>query len=772
MKKIWMVLFLIFWAVNLMAKSAVICNATKWWDFPSFPLDEYKITDYRYYIPPERVNFKSNLNDKFIQDLANSKLLYFGQSRNSIGPKKDAIFSNPSYREAVKKFLENGGTIIFDMGVPFEKDTLSFLTEAGVSIPKSGGIQGVSGEEIYPVISDVEKEKKHPIVNFPYQLTPSENLKWCATFVSWAENQIAPFRASADPKYAVMVIQENVFGKGRVIFNGINRIFSHATRGEIYASNIFSLVYGEEVKRIPVANTRYKTKKEYVIWYKTPYAKFPYEENAPEKNKTDKIEINACVNEVTGTNLLITAGEKNDLNFRVEIPEIKEKTKGIVIPVEKLKVMELEFDGGRMPDRMPEKKDFSIEKGKTGIVWLSLNTYDLKDGQYEGNMILNFGGNKKETIKLVIRIFPIELSKTNPLKLTVWDLVPGGSVREKMIGSPDNWMKYHQDMAEHGVNVFHLSSYERPGILFNGDGEIIKEDFSRFDAGIPYREKEYQYLVNMGSHTEEFRIEGQKETIKYGSEKWEKCYVQWVKSIIKHFKDIGLDYSQFAFYPYDEIGTQSVPDALKIYQLIKQTDKNARIFVTIVPHGFFEAQKGLPVKEIAPYIDIWCPAVSYEDYWSEAWASKQEFDKIFDFIKKTGKEIWSYNVLTRGNQEIMAYKRYRLQPVCAYRLGIGGCGFYGYNLWKNDSYMVVYPGENPITSYRWEAMREGINDVKYIECLKQEIKKSKNEKKKKDAEQLIDEFLRDVTENNENPDIVYNYRKKIVEKILDLRQQN
>jgi hypothetical protein len=105
-------------------------------------------------------------------------------------------------------------------------------------------------------------------------------------------------------------------------------------------------------------------------------------------------------------------------------------------------------------------------------------------------------------------------------------------------------------------------------------------------------------------------------------------------------------------------------------------------------------------------------------------------------------------------------------------LGIGGCGFYGYNLWKNDSYMVVYPGENPITSYRWEAMREGINDVKYIECLKQEIKKSKNEKKKKDAEQLIDEFLRDVTENNENPDIVYNYRKKIVEKILDLRQQN
>ncbi len=43
-------------------RSAVVINATAWWDFPSFPMDEYKITDYRYYIPPERVNFPTNLN--------------------------------------------------------------------------------------------------------------------------------------------------------------------------------------------------------------------------------------------------------------------------------------------------------------------------------------------------------------------------------------------------------------------------------------------------------------------------------------------------------------------------------------------------------------------------------------------------------------------------------------------------------------------------------------------------------------------------------------
>lgn len=751
------------------SKSAVLCNATKWWgwDLPVFPLKEYNIIEYRYYIPPEGVNFQSNLNDKFKEDLLNSKLLYFGQSRNNIGPKKDLIFSNQKYKEAVKKFLEDGGTIIFDMGATFEKDTLSFLNEIGVTIPKGGGIKGVSWVQIYPVISEDEKEKNHSILNFPYKLQSTENLKWCGTYASWAENQIAPLRASADPKYAVIVIQENVCGKGRIIFNGVSNIFAHAQRGEMYALNIFSYVFGEEIKRLPVANERYKTKKDYEIWYKIPYSKFPEEKNAPEKNRIEKIDIKACINEVTGTNILITNGLEKDLNIKIEFSELKDI---FSISNEKLKVLELEFTDERMPDRMPEKKEVVIGKGKTGIIWLSLDTNGLKEGDYEGTLKLQIGENKTEQIKIFIKIYPIELPKSNPLKLTVWDLVPGGPTRDKMIGSPDNWIKYHNDMLEHGVNVFHLTSYEKPSILFNSEGNIVKKDFSRFDAGIPFRSKDYQYLVNMGSHTEEFIVEGQKERIKYGSETWEIYYKKWVKSIINHLREIGLSYAQFAFYPYDEIGSKTVPDALKIYELIKSVDKNARIFVTIVPHSFFEAKEGLPVKEIAPYIDIWCPAISYAGYYTNQWIGKDYFDKMLEFLRNTNKEIWSYHTITKGYAEINAYLRYRITPLISYRLNLGGCGFYGYNLWKNDPYMVVYPGENPITSYRWEAMREGINDVKYIEALKQQIKKTKDENKKKEATTLIEEFLKVATENVDNPNIVYTYREKIIEKILELRK--
>ena len=716
-------------------------------------------------LPKEGVNFPSNLSDNFISDLLNSKLLYFGQ----INVNEDLLFLNEKYKEAVKKFLENGGTIIFDNHLP-SGETKKFFESIGVFIPEVGAIPNVSGDSVYPVISTEEKEKNHPILNFPYKLEPSQSLKWCGTFGSWSENQIAPLRASADPNFAVMVIQENVCGKGKIIFNGVNNIFAHATRGETYASNIYSYVYGEEVKRIPTADKRYRTKKEYEIWYKTPYSKFPFEEDAPEKNRIDKVDMKACINEVIGTNILITNGKKGDLRFKVEMGEIKDEKRNIKIPEDRIKVMELEFDGSRMPDRMPERKEFVIGEGKTGIIWINLNTNDLKEGDYSGDIVLVFEDGGERKVRLNIKIYPIELQKTNPIKLTVWDLVPGGVGRDNMIKGAENWIKYHQDMREHGVNVFHLSAYERPGITFDEEGEIVKEDYTRFDSGIPFKEKEYQYLINMGSHTEEFRIEGKKETVKYGTELWEKCYKNWVKSIIKHMKSIGFDYNQFAFYPYDEIGTQTVPDALKIYSLIKEVDKKARIFVTIVPNGFFEAQKGLPVKEIAPYIDIWCPDISYHNYFTDSWSGRERFDEIVNFIRNTGKELWSYNVSVRSNYEIVAHRTYRLQPLVSYRIGLGGCGFYGYNLWKNDTYMVVYPGENPITSYRWEAMREGINDLKYIECLRNEMKKIKDEKKKKECEELIEEFLKEATEKTENAEIPYKYREKMVEKILELKK--
>ncbi len=750
-------------------KSAVFFNATKWWDFPSFPVEEYDITEYRYYIPPSNVDFPGNLSDKFLEDLKKSKLVYFGQSRSSIGPAIDSVFGNQVYREALKEFLKNGGTIIFDMGAPRSKEAVSFFQEIGVSIPVAGGIQGVPGENIYPVPSTEEKEKNHPVLNTPFRLEGVERLKWCGLFRQWAENQIAPLRASADKNFAVMVIQENVLGKGRIIFNAANNIFGHHSRGEDYAANIFTLVFGEETKRIPIANKRYTTKEPYTVWYKIPYAKFPTDVNAPVKNKISKLEIFGCINEVLGTNILVTNGSDKERQFTVELSEFRDAAKNYSIPREKIRIMEPEFGGGRMPDRMPETNQFTLDKDTTKIVWLSINTFDIKDATYDGAIILKFSDGKETKIPAKMVIYPVELQKDNPLVLTVWDLVPGGSMREKMINGPQNWIKYHRDMLEHGVSAFHLAAYESPRFTFDREGNLVSKDFTAFDSGIVYKDKKYQYLINMGTHTMEFRIDGTRETINYPSELWDKCYKIWVKEIIQHLKELGLSYEQFAFYPYDEINTKTVPDALNIYKLIKGVDKKARIFLTIVPHGFMEAKEGLPVKELVPYLDIGCPAIGYHGYFTYGWRSKPQLDEIIDYLRKERKEIWSYNVITRGNYEAAAYERYRITPIIAYRMGIKGYGFYGYNLWKNDTYMVVYPGEDPITSYRWEAMREGMNDVKYMEYLKQQAVKVKNEKLKKECFNLIDEALREITENTQDAEKIYTYRKKIIEKILECK---
>ncbi|MCC6153670.1 MAG: DUF4091 domain-containing protein, partial [Candidatus Hydrogenedentes bacterium] len=44
---------------------------------------------------------------------------------------------------------------------------------------------------------------------------------------------------------------------------------------------------------------------------------------------------------------------------------------------------------------------------------------------------------------------------------------------------------------------------------------------------------------------------------------------------------------------------------------------------------------------------------------------------------------------------------------------------------KNDEYALVYPGEVPVSSVRWEAVRDGIEDIGAIRVLESAIAEAK-----------------------------------------------
>ena len=108
-------------------------------------------------------------------------------------------------------------------------------------------------------------------------------------------------------------------------------------------------------------------------------------------------------------------------------------------------------------------------------------------------------------------------------------------------------------------------------------------------------------------------------------------------------------------------------------------------------------------------------------------------------IRGTHKEIWSYECgygytcAMRANlKDTNIVGEYRTAALTAMRWGVTGIGFWCYNIgpdaWQRTSndYPLVYPGKTqPVTSRRWEAVRESVEDFRILAALRRARRRSK-----------------------------------------------
>lgn len=203
---------------------AVILNA-EGRNFPLFSLsDEYSINEFRYTLPKD---------DSLIENIGKAKLLYVGQYSESFL----TITGNKILSEAVKNFLKNGGCIFFDFSST-SKYYDTFLNEVGVNNPAGSFSDGYYNSVIFPENTGMK------IFNIPHKI--SGTFRCYGWWGKWTDEQIVPLRDFANQeKRAAMIIQENVLGKGRIIFNQYPDIFRKPTP---LTENILSYVYGIDLK--------------------------------------------------------------------------------------------------------------------------------------------------------------------------------------------------------------------------------------------------------------------------------------------------------------------------------------------------------------------------------------------------------------------------------------------------------------------------------------------------------------------------------------------
>jgi hypothetical protein len=196
---------------------------------------------------------------------------------------------------------------------------------------------------------------------------------------------------------------------------------------------------------------------------------------------------------------------------------------------------------------------------------------------------------------------------------------------------------------------------------------------------------------------------------------WKKAHAQWLQTWVKHLAELGLDYRDYALYPVDEPGLTkgSVDLFLSFAKPIREADPGIRIYAdTVIGTTLEELQR------MAPYVDIWCLQRS-------GYLLQEGADKLA-LVKAQGKTVWTYECL--GNvkhQSPLGY--YRAQAWLAWRHGLTGIGFWSYctstdDPWfrspSGDEYLLIYQGNGVVTSKRWEAVRDGVEDYNLLLALR------------------------------------------------------
>ena len=342
-------------------------------------------------------------------------------------------------------------------------------------------------------------------------------------------------------------------------------------------------------------------------------------------------------------------------------------------------------------------------------VWLTVNTSKLEPGTWKSTLHLRTleVETKSFDMPLTIIVSGVKLGDTNVLRHCNWGYVAGSRLKnheEKTIA----------DRVAHGNNVF-VSTF-LPRATYDEQGNLTGDiDYSAHDAYVAKYATHGRILFqNYNPITTSAPLE---------SEAYKKAYIHYVREWVKHLASLGVGYDGFAMYPIDEPGLSDglVKKYLDNAKLTREADPKILMYTDPVARITEEE-----LREMSPYVDIWCP--NRVGFLLEVGAEKL---KIMQ--EDPGAMLWNYECLGNAkHQSPLGY--YRAQAWLAWHHNLTGIGFWSYCTSSADpwyrpvdtlDYLLIYQGDGPVASKRWEAVRDGVEDYAMLHALREATKIAK-----------------------------------------------
>ncbi|MCD6201099.1 MAG: VCBS repeat-containing protein [Bacteroidales bacterium] len=344
-------------------------------------------------------------------------------------------------------------------------------------------------------------------------------------------------------------------------------------------------------------------------------------------------------------------------------------------------------------------------------VWINIDASQIPQGEWHTKIRCRTLEVEpaEAVVTLQVKVWPVSLTREDPLRLCHWGYVESSVLKEMPEEALD-------DQVRHGTNVFVAGSHWVPAAAFDTQGNLTgKIDFSVHDR---YVRDHVPYGLILF-----FGYQGAlKGPAKMFSPVWTKAYKEWIRRWRDHLQTMGVDYEDYAFYPIDEPGLHEglVDKVVKLARAIKEVDPRLQVYADPVSRASMD-----DLKKMAPYLDIWCPN-------RNGYLLNEGNDKL-EYIKSTGKTVWTYECEGDAkHQSPLGY--YRSQSWLVWWRGLTGIGFWSYctsrhNPWYvprgGQDYLLIYQGNGVVTSKRWEAVRDGMEDYGILYQLQQSIKKAK-----------------------------------------------
>ncbi|MBN1123494.1 MAG: DUF4091 domain-containing protein [Sedimentisphaerales bacterium] len=379
------------------------------------------------------------------------------------------------------------------------------------------------------------------------------------------------------------------------------------------------------------------------------------------------------------------------------------------------------------------------------------------------------------------------------------------------------WDLYMQDFREHRISPYDFAPFDRIRQEWRKTGSSDQPkirsnlDFSEWDRQAKKYLDEYGFngfrlgLAGMGGGTFHSRYPGKIGPYEQGTTEYRDAFKDYCMQLQNHLQQNGwLDKAYI--YWFDE------PDP-KDYQFVIDGMNEIKLAGPKLRRMLTEE----PIEELCGSVDIWCPVL--HNYSPEACqARQQEGEKIWWYVCTGPKapypglfidhnaidlRIWLWMTWKWNVQGILVWESNYWTSNAAFPppgiqnpwddpMGyVSGyshpAGFVGY--WGNGDGRFLYPPNRdvekdkqkylagPVSSIRWEMLREGLEDFEYFQLLVDAIKKAKKTGVAAPtiahAEQLLSipaNLIEDKTHFTQNPQLLYKHRISLANAIEELNR--